>query len=218
MKPYIYSSGIDLWELIEGSNDESLSTVTLLEHSLPEIKAPWESLEEQLLKLWPIRLKWRTLEFGTFYSKSADYILRKRLESQMTPNDLLRKNTKTGIYSYIKSIENTLPIDINEYTYPRCTVLLLMKEKTIELNALWETLSHADKSLTSPHIYNLIKTYKNIIVCRFLESDTEAAIQMICSKENADIIAREVKRQNRTEIPMSSAHLYINRELDIHTP
>lgn len=215
MNPYVFYPGVRRWTRTDKIECKNTCTVTILGHSLEELKKPWHEIEKVLLKTWPIRIRWSSSRFSNFHSKSHEYIAQKKLKEKISPGDFLKKNEKTGIYSYIKTINNSdKGVDIETYVAPDSTALLFLKndEKTSE--DLWTAFSHADKGLSSRQINTLIKTYEDLIICSFSEdSDTHAAAQLISSKKNTAIILQELKKLNHIEIPEESVHLYVNKEL-----
>ncbi|NWD71222.1 hypothetical protein HX870_26850 [Pseudomonas gingeri] len=216
MNPYLYFPGINRWTRTDKIECKNTSTITILGSSTDELKKIWLPIEKALLSTWPNRIRWSSSGFSNFHSKSHEYIEQKNLKEKMLPGDTLKKNEKTGIYSYMKPIiEPSKEVDIETYMAPSSTALLFLKNHKKTTEELWEAFSHADRDLSSRHINTLIKSCEDLVICSFSEdTESHAAAQLFCSVKNATIVLQEIKKQNHIEIPEELVHLYVNRELD----
>ena len=197
---YICESGIKLWEQPAGTTAPDFTTFSILDESISDIWTDWQKLAEALLLNWPITMKWRTIGHSLEQYKVQELLLRKEISKDLNSTDIIKKNEKTKIYSYIQHINigDTL-FEPNELTQYRNTLLLLNKSEP-NIEKTWEKLSITDKGVSSEHLANFLCNERESIIGRFIENDTYSVAQIICSVEHRSRIEILLKNINLRQI------------------
>lgn len=122
-------------------------TFSFLDASILKIWATWKEVTNTLGSEWPVVMKWRTIGYSLEHEKVQELRLRKEIGKSLTEKDLIKRNEKSKIYSYIK-LNNTqdVKLDPNELTQHRNTILIF-KKISPNLDLIWEQLSKADKGI-----------------------------------------------------------------------
>jgi hypothetical protein len=209
---YICESGIKLWEQPARTTAPDFTTFSILDNSISDIWANWQKLAEALLLNWPITMKWRTIGHSLEQYKVQELLLRKEISKDLNSADIIKKNEKTKIYSYIQHINigDTL-FNPNELTQYRNTLLLLNKSEP-NIEKTWEKLSITDKGVSSDHLANFLCNERESIIGRFIENDTYSVAQIICSAEHRssiEILLKNIhlRQISAAEIPKAIENL-----------
>ena len=190
MKPiYLYENGIKPWEQTTTVCDHRFATITVVRRSISELSDIWFELTAIISQHLPRCLKWRTVGHSIEGWKVQELKLVKKLQSDLSDNDYLGKNSETGVISFVKQLTIAFnEFDLNTISDTRYTVLLFLPDDEPNNSAIWEKFKSYDNGLEAKGMENSLKSYGNLIICRLYESDTHASLQFIGKVEQVNII------------------------------
>jgi len=186
MKPiYLYDVGIKPWEQSEALCDSSFATITVVHRSISDLLGLWLILAAAISHKLPRVLKWRTVGHSIEGSKVQELKLVRQLQSDLSAEDYLEKNTTSNIYSYMKRM-SVKEIDLSSISQPRYTVLTFLPEDGPKSNLIWEMFKNSDEGLDAKGIEVPFRSCSELVICRLTESDTHVGLQFIGMVEQLD--------------------------------
>ncbi|WP_338478623.1 hypothetical protein VRB67_21100 [Pseudomonas trivialis] len=207
---YIKETGIHPWDQLHPDADPEFTTMTLLNQNFSDVWNTWCDLSVLLTRKWPTILQWNT-SMTPLSSKTQEYLMLKEFSKRSGPNDILKKNQTTSIYSEIVHLNsNPTNIDPTGLTTYR-TSIIIMQNKNFEPENTWNKLSHL-KNISTTENLKLILTDKDSICFRFYDMETHGAAQLICHSKNAKYAGNALSNVNATKINKNDIYAYIHRK------
>lgn len=201
--------GIRPWDQLHPTKECEFSTISLINQDFNSVWRTWCELASLLTMEWPTIITWYTLRFP-HDSKTQEYLTLKEHAKSSAPNDILRKNETTSIYSGIENL-NSKPdqIDPSRLTNYRYCVTLMQKQNS-NLENLWHRLSNLNY-LSKTDDFKLILSEKSSLAFRFFDEETHGVSQLICHSEHSDRIIEKVNTLNIERISIEDIYDYIHR-------
>lgn len=208
---YINESGIRLWNDIEQSGDGRFFTLTLIDHNFEGVWRSWCNVAECLIEEWPIKREWRSIGWGDFSSKTEKYLLNKRLSEEINDGDLFGGNESANTYSIIKNLPTDPKKIINLALEGSSDTLLVMQKTGSTIEQLWADMTIFEKRVVTKNVSIFLERHPEIVICRFFDSETHAAVQFISLAELQAGLIDAVKKNEIREITQEDVCGYINR-------
>jgi hypothetical protein len=182
----------------------------LIAGTLQDLWTTWKAVSNFLAPEWPVTIKWRTIGYSLEQQKIQELRLQKEILTSLSPNGLLKKNEKTKIYSYVDFTNtNDIMFTPNELTQYRNTILILKKEEE-DAYKIWSQLSENDR-LNAAAIAKFLKSNRDALIARFLESDTHSTAHIITSQKYSERIKSILSKLNSEEIKSAKLYEIINK-------
>ncbi|SFV10229.1 hypothetical protein [Pseudomonas sp. OV546] len=201
--------GISLWNQLYSTKECEFSTISLLNQDFKSVWNTWCELASSLTAEWPTIITWYTLGFP-HENKTQEYLTLKEHSKHSAPNDILKKNETTSIYSGIEHL-NSKPdqIDPSTLTSYRYCVTLMQKENS-NLENLWQRLKHLDH-LSKTDDFKLILSDRSSLAFSFFDAETHGVAQLICHSEHLPYLNETLQKMNLEEIQQDGVYAYIHR-------
>ncbi|NIL17433.1 hypothetical protein AU074_06665 [Pseudomonas sp. ATCC PTA-122608] len=207
---YINEVGVKPWNEIEQIDDARFSTLTLIDHDFHGVWSSWCNVAEYLLEEWPIKREWRSIGWGEFFSKTEEYLLKKRLSDQIKNGDVFEKNINTNIYSIIKNLPTNPKKIINSALEGSSETILVMQKSGAAIEQLWIDMTIFEKRATTESTSTFLKNQTHTILCRFFDSETHAAAQFISMIDAQENLVSAIKKNEIREITQQDVYRYIH--------
>ncbi|MGA5589544.1 hypothetical protein ACPCHW_25160 [Pseudomonas siliginis] len=207
---YTCEPGIKFHETPEHFSAPDFMSIALIAGTLQDLWTTWKAVSNFLAPEWPVTIKWRTIGYSLEQQKIQELRLQKEILTSLSPNGLLKKNEKTKIYSYVDFTNtNDIMFTPNELTQYRNTILILKKEEE-DAYKIWSQLSENDR-LNAAAIEKFLKSNRDTLIARFLESDTHSTAHIITSKKYSERITSILSKLNIEEIKPAKLYEIINK-------
>ncbi|WP_248733137.1 hypothetical protein [Pseudomonas sp. MWU13-2517] len=207
---FIREIGIHPWDQLHPSHDKNYITITLLNQDYASVWETWCELSSLLTSKWPKIVKWHT-NLLPHCSKSQEYIFQKNFHKNSKPEDILRKNQSTNIYSQITNLDcKPFQIDPNCMTSYYTTVTLMQKNNS-NLEHLWHKLSKL-KDISKIDDFKTILSNDDSISFRFYDFETHGVAQLICHSTHLPAITKFISKLHLEEIQQKDVYTYIHRK------
>jgi hypothetical protein len=209
---YINEPGVRPWESVHPTNDARFTTTTLLSHDFNSVWESWCAVMEPLSKKWTIKRQWDSALTAGFNSKTEEYLFEKNTAKTLQNGDFFKKNKKSDIYSIIKNLPGN-PKKIKNQSFEGSHDVILIVQKTeSDIAELWSKMTIFENSITPEKISTFLESQADILLCRFYESETHAAVQFIyhTNAESKNILETIKNRFDKTSI--EDVHFYINNK------
>lgn len=207
---YIEESGVKPWEGKDQTNDPAFTTITLVDHDFVSVWNSWCDVTETLSKNWPIKREWRSIGGAEFNSRTEEYLLKKSLSRELKNGDIFKKNEASNIYSIIKNRPNDPRKIDNQALEGSHDVFLLFQKYSAEICDLWTSMTTFENSITSVKIRDYLKSHPDVILCRFYDSETHAAAQLLFSTEYKNEVTSALNKIITEKIIAEDVYRFIN--------
>lgn len=212
---YINESGVRPWESAHPTNDARFTTTTLLSHNFNSVWESWCDVMEPLSEKWSIKRQWDSALTAEFNSKTEEYLFKKNTAKTLLNGDLFKKNEKSNIYSTIKNLPGN-PKEIKNQTFEGSHDVILIVQKTeSDIAELWSKMTIFENRITPEKISTFLESQSDILLCRFYEPETHAAVQFIYHTNIENEIIIETTSNRFKKINTNDVHLYINSKQKI---
>jgi len=207
---YINEFGIRPWESPHPMSDAKFTTTTLVDHDFTSVWGAWCTLMDTLSKDWPIKRQWYSSTNSEFNSLTEEYLFKKDIAKTLKNGDLCKKNESNNIYSTIKIMpSNPWEIENLALEGSHDTILVIQKTET-SIEELWSNMAILESRITPQSISILLESQASILLCRFYDTETHAAAQLIYETTYENKIILEQAKNYFNEINTSDIHHYIN--------
>lgn len=207
---YTSETGVRPWESIYPSHDARFITVTLINHDFSSVWESWCDLMEPLSEEWPIKRKWYSAMTSGFCSKAQEYLFKKNTAKTLQEGDMCKKNEKSNIYSTIKNQPKS-PRKIESFNFEASHDTLLVIQKTeTKIEELWSEMTSFETQISPEKLSSFLAQQSNILLCRFYESETHAAAQLIYQNRHENTVILESVNNLFKKINTEDVHHYIN--------
>lgn len=208
---YINELGVKPWESTHPTNDAKFTTTTLLAHDFSSVWESWCSIMDQLSEKWPFKIEWTSTTDVDFNSKSEEFLFNKNIAKTLNAGDLCKKNEISNIYSTIKNLPASLRKIQNPVFEGSQDAILVAQEFETEIDELWLKMTIFEKLITPEKISIFLKSQTNVLLCRFYESETHAAAQIMYKTIHENETILEKTRDQCKKITTEDIHHFINR-------
>ncbi|MBE8589462.1 hypothetical protein IQK56_00060 [Pseudomonas sp. MAFF 301449] len=210
---YINELGVRPWTDADCISNSEFTTTTLIDHNFPDLWKTWCSVVEHLSETWYFKREWKVIRGQKPNSKTEEYLSRKYLTSQLKSGDLLQKSEKSNTYSMIKNRPNN-PIKINNLALEGSSSVFLILEKTkSEIETLWKSMLIFEKNITAKNISYFLDSNDSLLLCRFYEEETHAAMQFIYPTKFKSEISSALKKNKIQKIDIQDSYNFIHHKL-----
>jgi hypothetical protein len=176
---YILKDGVELWE--KKNTNQSIPffyTITVLARSTNDFEFIWNSLKVSFDRIFSKAYRWTSFGFS-FDSKIQERrVVEGIIKKLKLYNHLLKKNEKSGIFSYIKEIganfdfENLSSISDGKYS-----ALIFVSGADTSVSELWEEFKIVDTGIDINAILKESNLKNSILICRVYEVDSHSVLQ-----------------------------------------
>ncbi|MFL1550886.1 hypothetical protein ACI77I_17545 [Pseudomonas sp. D47] len=207
---YIDEPGVKPWEGKDQIKDPASTTMTLIDHDFVSVWNSWCHITETLSKNWPFKREWRSIGGAEFNSRAEEYLLKRSLSSELKNGDFFKKNEASSVYSIVKNRPHD-PRKIDHQALEGShDVFLLLQQSSTGICDLWSSMTTFEKGITAVKIRDYLEAHPDVILCRFYESDTHAAAQLLFSTEHKDEVTSAANKIASGKISAEDVYCFIN--------
>ena len=198
MKPiYLYDVGIKPWEQTTSVIDHRYATITVVQRSIDDLFGLWLSLVTSVSGRLPRALKWRTIGHKIEGSKVLELKVLKQIRENLVNGDLLSKNEYSNVYSYVKTLyESMSEFNLNTISQAKYSSLLLLPDEKPSIAAVWDAFKYSDTGLDAMGMERSLCLLDDLLICRVAELDTHSIAQFIGAVRYVDELLVKLNELN----------------------
>ncbi len=123
---------------------------------------------------------------------------------------MCKKNEKSNIYSTIRNQpKSPRQIEIFNFEASHDTLLVMQRTET-KIEELWSEMTSFETQISPEKLGSFLVQQGNILLCRFYESETHAAAQLIYQNTHENIVILDSVNNLFKKINTEDVHHYIN--------